>query len=304
MLFAIVIGAGLTAALLSAAVMSRLQGKKTPGDRLEQYVSTRPQPVDLIREELRAPFWERIIQPRLRRWEELARRVTPAGYIQTLSRRLESAGIDNLTPSTYVLIQAALGITAAVLIVLVMADEDFGRAAVLGAAGGGIAGLLPSFYLGSKGRKRSRLMAKQLPDVLDLLTVSVEAGLGFDGALAKVVEKMSGPLADEFARVLRAVRMGEPRRQALRAMAERADVPDLKLFISSVVQGEQLGVSISKILRVQSEQIRLARRQRAQEAAMKAPIKMLFPLVLFIFPALFVVLLGPAVIQMLETFLW
>ena len=137
------------------------------------------------------------------------------------------------------------------------------------------------------------------PDALDLLTISVEAGLGFDAALAKVVEKMSGPLIDEFRQALAEVRMGRTRRDALRDVATRADDQSLTNFIGAIVQAEQLGVPIAKVLQIQSQQLRIVRRQRAEEAAAKAPIKMLFPMVGCIFPTLFIVILGPAVITVM-----
>jgi tight adherence protein C len=139
----------------------------------------------------------------------------------------------------------------------------------------------------------------ELPDALDLLTISVRAGLGFDAALGKVVERMRGPLPDEFQRALAEVRMGKTRRDALRDIIVRTDVPALTNFISAIIQAEQLGVSISKVLQVQSEQLRIERRQRAEEMAQKAPIKLLFPLIGCIFPCLFIVLLGPALITVI-----
>ena len=143
---------------------------------------------------------------------------------------------------------------------------------------------------------RKKAILRGVPDTLDLLTISVRAGLGFDGALAKVVEKTSGPLAEEFRRVLAEVRMGKARRDALRDMVARTDVPALTNFIGAIIQAEQLGVAISKVLQIQSEQLRIERRQRAEEMAAKAPIKMLFPLVGCIFPSMFIVILGPAII--------
>lgn len=297
----IALGTGLTVALSVMVIVLCLRPKGSPGERLEKYINTRPQPVELIRRELEAPFWERVVVPLWKYWEGAARRLTPAGYLQNIARRLEYAGVSRLTPAGFVMLQAILGIIAFVIGATLVVPKNPANGWVLSLAIGGVAALLPSFQLGSKERKRSSQIARQLPDVLDLLTVSVEAGLGFDAALAKAVEKMSGPLIDEFARVLRTIRMGESRRKALKSMAERSNVPELKLFIGAVLQGDQLGVSISKILRVQSEQMRVTRRQRAQEQAMKAPIKMLFPLVIFIFPALFVVLLGPAIIQISKT---
>ena len=160
--------------------------------------------------------------------------------------------------------------------------------------------LIPDFGLKAKSDRRQVQIQKSLPDTLDLLCVSVEAGLGFDAAVAKVVEKSTGPLAEEFGRLLQEIRMGKPRRAALKDMAHRSQVEDLSTFITAIIQADQLGVSIGNVLNIQSQEMRRKRRQRAEEAAMKAPIKMLFPLIFFIFPALFVVLLGPALIQIME----
>jgi tight adherence protein C len=155
---------------------------------------------------------------------------------------------------------------------------------------------LPEFWLGGRVRKRQKAILLMIPDALDLLTISVRAGLGFDGALGKVVEKLKGPLTEEFRRALAEIRVGKPRRDALRDIVPRTEVPALTNFIGAIIQAEQLGVSISKVLQVQSEQLRIERRQRAEEMAAKAPIKMLFPLVGCIFPSLFIVILGPAII--------
>jgi tight adherence protein C len=167
--------------------------------------------------------------------------------------------------------------------------------------GFGIGFLVPEFWLGSKIKARQKAILKMIPDTLDLLTISVRAGLGFDAALAKVVEKLAGPLSDEFRRALAEVRVGKARRDALRDMVPRTNVQPLSNFIGAIVQAEQLGVSISKVLQVQSEQLRIERRQRAEEQAAKAPIKMLFPLVGCIFPALFLTILAPAFIQIIKT---
>ena len=155
---------------------------------------------------------------------------------------------------------------------------------------------LPEFWLGGRIRKRQKAILLSIPDTLDLLTISVRAGLGFDAALAKVVEKLKGPLTEEFRRALAEVRVGKARRDALRDIVPRTEVVPLTNFIGAIIQAEQLGVSISKVLQVQSEQLRIERRQRAEEQAAKAPIKMLFPLVGCIFPSLFIVILGPAII--------
>jgi tight adherence protein C len=160
---------------------------------------------------------------------------------------------------------------------------------------------LPDFYLKSEERKRKDLMLKSLPDVLDLLSVSVEAGLSFDAALQKVVDKTSGPLTDEFDKTLQELNLGKVRREALRDMAERTGINEVSTFLGSIIQADQLGVSITNVLRLQSRQVRNNRRMMAEELAQKAPIKILLPLLLFIFPTILIVLLGPAVIQLMDT---
>lgn len=187
-----------------------------------------------------------------------------------------------------------------------------GYTLLLGAGPGGLAGsalagllaaaLLPSYYLTLKINSRSQQALRELPDVLDLLTVSLEAGLGFDAALGKLVSRSDGVLAVEFRRCLEEIRLGKTRREALLGVKERIMLDEVKLLVASILQAEKLGIGLVQVLRVQSQETREERKQRAEEAAMKAPIKMLFPLVLFIFPTLFIVLLGPVAIQFMETF--
>lgn len=165
-----------------------------------------------------------------------------------------------------------------------------------------IGAFLPFGYLNSLIRKRQTAITKQLPEVLDLLSISVQAGLSFDGAVRKIVDRMTGPIIDEFKRMLQDVRMGAPRARALQAISTRCDVEDMYLFITSVVQAERLGTSMGRTLINQADNMRERRRQRAKAAALKAPIKMLFPLVLFIFPALFVVILVPPIFGIIQNF--
>ncbi|MDI9480027.1 MAG: type II secretion system F family protein [Syntrophomonadaceae bacterium] len=160
--------------------------------------------------------------------------------------------------------------------------------------------LAPDMFLKSNEKKRKEQMLKSMPDILDLINVSVEAGLGFDAALQKVVDKTEGPLTQEFAHTLNEINIGKPRREALRDMADRIKVDDISTFLGSVIQADQLGVSITNVMRIQSQQVRENRRMRAEEAAQKAPIKILIPLVLFIFPTILVVLLGPAIISLMD----
>lgn len=166
-----------------------------------------------------------------------------------------------------------------------------------------VAGIyLPHIYLKLKTKARSKQALRELPDILDLLTVSLEAGLGFDSAIGKVVAKKEGVLSSEFHRCLEEIRLGKTRRESLRGIRDRLKVEEISILISSILQAEKLGIGMVQVLRIQSSEVRDQRKQRAEEEAMKAPIKMLFPLVLFIFPSLFIVLLGPAVIEFLMTF--
>ncbi|HZG58590.1 type II secretion system F family protein [Paenibacillus sp.] len=178
----------------------------------------------------------------------------------------------------------------------------FGTTALLTMLGALAAWRLPYLYLGGKAKKRAKQALRELPDVLDLLTVSLEAGLGFDAALGKLVSKKSGVLADEFYRCLEEIRLGRTRREALLGLRERVGLDEMRTLVSSILQAEKLGIGLVQVLRVQSAELRDRRKQRAEEAAMKAPIKMLFPLVLFVFPCLFIVLLGPVLIQFMDTF--
>jgi tight adherence protein C len=169
------------------------------------------------------------------------------------------------------------------------------------AVGGALGYLLPGMWLGQQIKKRKHNIVKALPDALDLLTISVEAGLAFDLALMRVADKWDNELSNEFKRVLTDTRLGRARRDALKDMAKRTGVEDVQTFTAAIIQAEQLGVSIGKILRIQSDQMRIRRRQRAEEAAHKAPIKMLIPMAFLIFPSLFVVILGPAVPRLMES---
>jgi tight adherence protein C len=249
--------------------------------------------------ELQQPFLERTLKPLATRLSGFVARMTSSSFTDRTEKRLALAGNPgDLRVADWLGIKAiAAAITAGIFFVV------FGLLGgnILSGIGLGVVGLLmgyilPEFWLGGRVRARQRAILLQIPDALDLLTISVRAGLGFDAALGKVVEKMKGPLVDEFRRALAEVRVGKVRRDALRDIVARTEVVPLTNFIGAIIQAEQLGVSISKVLQVQSEQLRIERRQRAEEMAAKAPIKMLFPLVGCIFPSLFIVILGPAII--------
>jgi len=256
--------------------------------------------------ELQQPFIERTIRPLALRLSNAVARITSRSFAESTERRLALAGNPgDLRVADWLGIKAVAAIVGAIVFfVLFFVLGLLGLPPAIGLVMG-LVGLLfgytlPEFWLGNRIRARQRAILLQIPDALDLLTISVRAGLGFDAALGKVVEKMKGPLIDEFRRALAEVRVGKARRDALRDIIPRTEVQALTNFIGAVIQAEQLGVSISKVLQVQSEQLRIERRQRAEEMAAKAPIKMLFPLVGCIFPSLFIVILGPALILIVK----
>ena len=254
--------------------------------------------------ELQAPFLERTLRPLAGRLSGATSRFTSSSFTAQTEKNLALAGNPgNLRVADWMGIKAISAVVFAILFFLLFTFV-LNTGPILG-VGLGVAGLVvgyivPEFWLSRRRRARQHAIVLQLPDALDLLTISVRAGLGFDAALGKVVEKMQGPLVDEFRRALAEVRVGKARRDALRDIIPRTEVPALTNFIGAIIQAEQLGVAISKVLQVQSEQLRIERRQRAEEMAAKAPIKMLFPLVGCIFPSLFIVILGPAIILIIK----
>jgi tight adherence protein C len=258
---------------------------------------------DLQELELQQPFFDRTIKPLAARLSGAVARITSSSFSERTEKRLAQAGNPgDMKVSDWLGIKAiGTGVGAGILFILfgVLAG-NLTQGLLLGLVGAGIGYVGPEFWLGGRVKKRQKGIILQIPDALDLLTISVRAGLGFDAALGKCVEKMKGPLIDEFRRALAEVRVGKARREALRDIVPRTEVQPLTNFIGAIIQAEQLGVSISKVLQVQSEQLRIERRQRAEEQAAQAPIKMLFPLVGCIFPSLFVVILGPALILIMQ----
>ncbi len=278
------------------AIAGRTRGDAVQA-RLAQLGSMQAKTLEEI--ELQQPFFDRTIRPMAVRLSGIGRKFTSAKKVGRTEKRLAQAGnpgdlrtVDFL--GMKVVVAGAVAGIAFLILGVVMGNLSFGFIAAM--AGGAIGFFGPDFWLTKRIKKRRKAILLAVPDTLDLLTISVRAGLGFDAALGKVVEKLKGPLSDEFRRALAEIRMGKARRDALRDLSGRCDVPALSTFIGAIIQAEQLGVSISKVLQVQSEQLRIERRQRAEEAANKAPIKMLFPLVGCIFPSMFIVILGPAII--------
>src|SRR5438067_2995414 len=258
--------------------------------RAASYGVRRAQPANVL-----PRFSERVVAPAVERLATLALRLNPKASVDAIGGRLIAAGVSQrISTSQFLALKSGLALGG------VIAGAVFG--AVLAPVAGvvfapllGVVGFIgPDLILTVRIKARRERIRSELPDALDLLAVSVEAGLGLDGAIAKLTEHMDGALVDEFALTLGGVRIGESRSEALKKLAERVPAPEVSAFVRSVIQAEQLGISLGRILRVQAADSRLRRQAAAEERAMKAPIKMLFPTALFIFPAMFVVILGPA----------
>lgn len=273
--------------------------------RLEEF-SQRGETVDLEKIELSQPFTERVIYPIARKLGEIAIRFTPQNALQDISKKLELAGSPaRLDPTVFLASQFVVMIFFAGIIVLVFTIGQThwpaGRI-VLAALGFGLLGFFfPQLWLSSKISRRQKDIRRAMPDALDLLTICVEAGLGFDAAMSKVSEKWQTELSLAFARVIQEIQLGKLRREALRDMAERIGISEMSSFVAAVIQSESLGVSLAKVLRIQSDQMRTRRRQLAEEEAHKAPIKMLLPMGLLIFPSLMIILLTPAGIRIFNS---
>jgi tight adherence protein C len=249
----------------------------------------------------RLRFRERVILPAAEKLATIPLRIRPGTTIESIQAKLVAAGLSQrLTPQSFLAIKGATTVGGAVVGLFVIAVGSPLAGLVLTATFATVGFIAPEWYVGRRTRSRRDDVRAQLPDALDLLAVSVEAGLGFDGAVAKLTEHMEGALVDEFAMTLGEIRIGETRQTALKKMADRVPSPELASFVRAVVQAEQLGISLGRILRVQAADSRLRRQAAAEEKAMKAPIKMLFPTVIFIFPAMFIVLLGPAMMNILR----
>ncbi len=300
-------------AILIGAVVLVFIGMKSPmrddesilSSRLEE-LSQKGEPINLEEIELSQPFSDRIIFPLARKLGELAIKFTPQNALNSVSRKLELAGSPSqLDPTLFLSLQffGAIGFGGLVFAVFRIKENPapFSEA-ILYALGFGLLGFyFPQLWLGSKIAKRQKGIRKAMPDALDLLTICVEAGLGFDGAMAKVSEKWQTELSMAFARVIQEVQLGKLRREALRDMADRIGIPEMTSFVAAIIQTEQLGVSMSKVLHIQADQMRMKRKQLAEEEAHKAPLKMLIPMTLLIFPSLMIVLMTPAALRLLSS---
>ena len=297
-------------AILYAVIKAKVVPQQELNERLkaldEGYEGKKTQRIDDHKDEIPG-FRERVVTPLGKYLGNLITRLAPAAWSVALERKLVTAGKGRVwTAQGYAVFWAIV-----VLVVIVIAIKYvYGRPdlapvqlvmlvivfTAMGAA-------MPWIMLRIMAQKRQKLITKQLPEVLDLLCVSVQAGLSFDAALRRIVERMKGPLIEECTRMLEDVRMGLPRRQALRMMGDRCEVQEVALFVTAIIQAERLGTSLGKTLNNQAINMRERRRQAVKAEAMKAPVKMIFPLVLFIFPSVFVIVLLPALLNMMKNFI-
>lgn len=298
--------ATLFAALMGFAVVlivaSMLVGQQLdPVQARLQQIAVRPRSLEEI--ELQKPLSERMFRPIIQGLSRLVGRFYPANTVRGLAVALKRAGMESTSTEFFLGVKAfgALigGLGGSALVNAITLDTTQTLIAV--PVGLFLGFKAPDFYLSNKAGKRSGEVLNALPDALDLLTISVEAGLGFDAAIVKMTEKMKGALAEEFKRSASEQRMGKSRIEALRSILERVEQKELQNFISAIIQADQLGVSMSKVLRIQSEQLRTERRQRAEEKAAKAPVMIMLPTVGCIFPSLFIVILAPAALTAMST---
>jgi tight adherence protein C len=254
--------------------------------------------------ELSRPFSDRVLVPMIQASSNFVSRFTPQRSLETTRHNLELAGNPNNWSATEffgIRGLAALLMGALAFAVTMLANVGFAQQLLFTVGLGLLGFFLPVVWLGSRIRSRQDEIVKTLPDALDLLTISVEAGLPFDGAMQRVAEKWDNEISRAFQRMLTEMAVGKSRREALRDMSDRMEVPDITSFVAALIQADQLGISIAKVLRIQSEQMRIKRRQRAEEKAQQAPVKMLFPMTFLIFPTILIVILGPAILVLKES---
>lgn len=295
--------------VLVLAIVLVIAGIKAPqasdpiADRLAEY-SASDMPLTLEELELSQGFFERIILPMFNKVGEIASRFTPQATLENARQRIETAGNPmQLDPAFFLVLRVIVGVLfgGSIFLVFSTSNKNWLQGLGLSVLFTALGYYFPDLWLSSKIKSRQRAVFRALPDALDLLNVCVEAGLGFDAAMGKVHEKWEDDLSLEFGRVLQEIRLGKLRREALRDLADRVDVPELTSFIAAVIQSEQLGVSMAKVLRIQSDQMRTRRRQLAEEEAGRAPIKMVFPIGCLIFPSILILLLGPAALTLMTS---
>ena len=300
---------GLILGIIVLAVVLVIAGIRAPqasdpiSSRLAEY-SISEEAMTLEEIELSQRFSERVLLPIFNKIGMLASRFTPQATLEAARVKLIQAGNPmGLDPAFFIALRFVLAIVLGVGLFLVfsISGRNWLQGLAISALFMALGYFLPDLWLSSKISARQKAIFRGLPDALDLLTICVEAGLGFDAAMRKVNQKWENELALEFGRVIQEIGLGKLRREALRDMADRLDVAEFTSFVAAVIQSEQLGVSMAKVLRIQSDQMRVRRRQMAEEEAHKAPIKMIFPIALLIFPSILLILLGPAAMLLLSS---
>lgn len=301
---------GLILVIAVVLVVIGLRNPQTVNDRLlqerlEEFSRTGEQ-VDLEKLEMSQPFTERVIYPLARKLGEITIKFTPQNWLNNISKKLELSGSSSkMDPTLFLSTQfiTAVIFGGIMLLFLTLLTKSFppGQIFLLTLVFTLVGFFIPQYQLSTKVTKRQKNIRRAMPDALDLLTICVEAGLGFDAALSKVTEKWETELAKAFQRVIQEIQLGKLRREALRDMAENIGINEMTSFVAAVIQSEQLGVSMAKVLRIQADQMRIRRRQLAEEEAHKAPIKMLIPMALLIFPSLLIVLFVPAILTVMQS---
>ena len=302
----IVIVGGAIALIVVGSRASTSQDEDPLMARLAEF-SQRGDLVSLEEIELSQPFSDRVITPILKRIGEVSTRFTPQKVLQDTTKKLELAGNPmNVDAATFLASRFILALFFGGFLILIFtisnANWPFLRVVLVVAIFSVLGYFFPQMWLKSKVNSRQKDIRLAMPDALDLLTICVEAGLGFDAAMSKVSEKWENQLSLAFTRAIREIQLGKLRREALKDMADRIGISEMTSFVAAIIQSEQLGVSMSKVLRIQSEQMRLKRRQRAEEEAHKAPVKMIIPMGLLIFPSILIVLMTPALLRLTKTF--
>jgi tight adherence protein C len=305
----LILGAIVLLIAIAVIVVSLQRNTQGEGDdplqaRLAEFIQ-RGDVASLEEIELSQPFSQRVLIPLINRIGEFSARFTPQKAIQSTARQMELAGNPwPIDAATFLAIRFILAVVLGGLATVAFLGSPtwtiMDKALMIGGATlGGF--FVPHIMLTSRVTRRQKEIRNAMPDALDLLTICVEAGLGFDAAMAKVAEKWETQLSLAFARVIREIQLGKLRREALKDMSDRLGIPEMTSFVAAIIQSEQLGVSMAKVLRIQSDQMRLKRRQRAEEEAHKAPIKMISPLALLVFPSIMIIILTPAVLQIMGT---
>ncbi|MFN8398949.1 MAG: type II secretion system F family protein [Anaerolineales bacterium] len=310
---AIVVGIALVGGIVFVVIIGARYAREAQGEEADPVLSRlaeatqRGENVSLEDIELQQPFMERVVIPIVKRMGELSTRFTPDKLLQETALKLELAGNPGrIDASTFLATRfvgaAVFGGLLLLISNLPTVNWPFGRIFLVVSIFTLLGFFFPQLWLGSRISRRQNEVRKALPDALDLLTICVEAGLGFEASMSKVADKWENELSLMFGRCIREIQLGKTQREALRDMADRIGLPELTSFVAAVIQSQLLGVSMAKVLRIQSDQMRLKRRQRAEEEAHKAPVKMIIPMALLTFPSIMIILMAPAGFQIAGAF--